>query len=162
MQLFVSDKGYMKVYGMKSAKDFPQALKLFCKEVGVPRALVVDPHKSNKSEKVRSFCHKIGSTLRVLEENTQHVDRAELYIGLLKEAVRKDMRETHSPLRLWCHCAERRAQIFNLTAKNIFQLEGQNPHLATFGEMGDISNLCQFGWYEWCYFRQHTAGFPQM
>ena len=34
MQLFVSDKGYMKVYGMKSAKDFPQALKLFCKEVG--------------------------------------------------------------------------------------------------------------------------------
>ena len=98
----------------------------------------------------------------MLEENTQHTDRAELYIGLLKEAVRKDMRETHSPLRLWCHCAERRAQIFNLTAKNIFQLEGQNPHLATFGEMGDISNLCQFGWYEWCYFRQHTAGFPQM
>ena len=59
-------------------------------------------------------------------------------------------------------CAERRAQIFNLTAKNLFQLEGQNPHLATFGEMGDISNLCQFGWYEWCYFRQHNAGFPQM
>ena len=162
MQLFVSDKGFMKVYGMKSAKEFPQALKLFCKEVGVPRALVVDPHKSNKSVEVRAFCHKIGSTLRVLEENTQHADRAELYIGLLKEAVRKDMREMHSPLRLWCHCAERRAQIFNLTAKNLFQLEGQNPHLATFGEMGDISNLCQFGWYEWCYFRQHNAGFPQM
>ena len=162
MQLFVSDKGYMKVYGMKSPKEFPQALKLFCKEVGAPRAFVVDPHKSNKSAKVRSFCHKIGSTLRVLEENTQHADRAELYIGLLKEAIRKDTREMHSPLRLWCYCAERRSQIFNLTAKNLFQLEGQNPHLATFGEMGDISNLCQFGWYEWCYFRQHTAGFPQM
>ena len=56
-QLFVLDKGYMKVHGMKSRKDFPQALKLFCKEVGAPRTFVVDPHKSNKSAKVRSFCH---------------------------------------------------------------------------------------------------------
>jgi hypothetical protein len=27
-------------------------------------------------------------------------------------------------------------------------------------EEGDISNLCQFGWYEWCYYREHTASFP--
>ena len=32
--------------------------------------------------------------------------------------------------------------------------------MATLGEMGDISNLCQFGWYEWVYFLQHTAVFP--
>ena len=25
---------------------------------------------------------------------------------------------------------------------------------------GDISNLCQYGWYEWCYFRDQTAAFP--
>ena len=47
-----------------------------------------------------------------------------------------------------------------LTANNLFQLEGQNPYMATLGEMGDISNLCQFGWYEWVQFRQHTAVFP--
>ena len=23
-----------------------------------------------------------------------------------------------------------------------------------------MSNLCQFYWYEWCYYREHTAGFP--
>ena len=40
-----------------------------------------------------------------------------------------------------------------LTSNNLFQLEGQNPYMATLGEMGDISNLCQFGWYEWVYFR---------
>ena len=32
--------------------------------------------------------------------------------------------------------------------------------MATLGEMGDISNLCQFDWYEWIYFRQHTSKFP--
>ena len=30
MQLFVSDKGFMKVYGMTSTSQIPQALRLFC------------------------------------------------------------------------------------------------------------------------------------
>ena len=30
----------------------------------------------------------------------------------------------------------------------------------TTGEEGDISSLCQFGWYEGCYFHKHTAAFP--
>ena len=47
-----------------------------------------------------------------------------------------------------------------LTTNNLFQLQGQNPHMATLGEMADISNLCQFGWYQWVYFRQHTEKFP--
>ena len=47
----------------------------------------------------------------------------------------------------------------NLATKNMFQLEGHNPYMETLGEMGDISKLCQFGWYEWVYFRQNTASF---
>eukprot|EP00956_Cyclotella_meneghiniana_P034439 scaffold104886_cov86-Cyclotella_meneghiniana.AAC.1 len=160
MQIFVSDKGYVKVYGMKSVTEIPQAVKLFAKEVGAPNVFICDPHKNQVDKKIREFCLKIGTTLRALEESTQHANRAELYVGLLKEGTRKDMREENSPLRFWCFCAERRSSIFNLTAKNLFQLEGQNPHLATFGEMGDISNLCNFKWYEWVYFRQHKAQYP--
>ena len=47
-----------------------------------------------------------------------------------------------------------------ITANNLFQLEGHNPYMATLGEMGDIYNLCKFGWYEWVYFFQNTASFP--
>ncbi len=47
-----------------------------------------------------------------------------------------------------------------LTANNLLQLQVQNPYLAMLGKMGDISNLCQFGWYEWVYFRHNTAKFP--
>ena len=160
MQLFVSDKGFVKVYGMKSEREFINALKLFCKEVGAPTAIVVDPHASQKSNQVCQFLNKVGTTLKVLEESTQHADRAELYIGLMKKGVGRDMRETNSPMRLWCYCCERRASIMTLTAANLFQLQGQNPYMATLNEMVDISNLCQFGWYEWVYFRQHTAAFP--
>ena len=47
-----------------------------------------------------------------------------------------------------------------LTANNLYQLQYQNPYMASLNVMGDISNLCQFGWYECVYFRQHTAQFP--
>ena len=160
MQIFVSDKGYVYVVPMDSPKEFPKALKMFAKEVGVPEAIIADSHRSNKSKEVKQFCHKIGTTLRILEGSTQWANRAELYVGLFKEAVRKDMLDTNSPLIFWDYCAERRAMITNMTAKNLFQLQGETPHFATFGEEGDISNICQFGWYEWVYCQETEAPFP--
>ena len=68
--------------------------------------------------------------------------------------------QENPPLVFWDYCAERRAAITNMTAKNLFQLQGQTPHFATFGEEGDISNICQFGWYEWVYFWETTVKFP--
>ena len=91
MQIFVSDKGYVFIAAMKSVSEFPKALKMFAKEVGVPEAIISDSHKCRKSKEVRQFCHNIGTTLRVLEGSTQWANRAELYVGLFKEAVRKDM-----------------------------------------------------------------------
>ena len=60
----------------------------------------------------------------------------------------------------WDYCVERRARINNLTAKNAFRLHGSTPHTLTTGDEGNISNLCQYEWYEWCYFRDQTAAFP--
>ena len=160
MQMYVSDKGFVFVAPMKSKSEFIDSLRMFAKEVGVPYALVVDPAGEQTSSKVKLFCQQIGTTLRMLEEGTQWANRAELYIGLFKEGIRKDMRTANSPLVLWDYCAERKARIHNLTARGLFQLEGQNPYTATFGEEGDISNVCTFGWYEWCYFRNHSSKFP--
>ncbi len=53
MQLFVSDKGIVKVYGMKSQTEYINALKLFCKEVSAPRALIANPQQSQKSHAVK-------------------------------------------------------------------------------------------------------------
>jgi hypothetical protein len=55
---------------------------------------------------------------------------------------------------------ERRALIFQITAKKLLQLNGTNPHTMTFGTDADILNLCQFDWYEWVYFREDSASFP--
>ena len=63
-------------------------------------------------------------------------------------------------MRLWCYACGHRSSVANLTANNLFQLGVQNPYVATLGEMGYISNLCPFGWYEWVYFCQNTASLP--
>ena len=55
-QVFVSDKGFVAVYPMKSQKEFQTALHWLCKQVGVPVSLVVDVHLSQASPTVRRLC----------------------------------------------------------------------------------------------------------
>lgn len=160
-QLFVSDKGYIALYLMKSKGQYLQALQQFCKDVGIPSQLLVDPSGEQTSRNAKNFCNKVGTTLKILEESTQWANRAELYIGLIKESIQKDLSRQNSPMKLWDYCAERRVRIHNVTPRDLFQLNGNNPTTATFGELGDISNISQFDWYDWCYFREEsTQQFP--
>ena len=55
---------------------------------------------------------------------------------------------------------ERRARLHDLIASSLFQVHGSNPLIAELNETGDISNLCQFAFYEWIYYRDHNAVFP--
>jgi hypothetical protein len=135
-------------------------MKQFAKDIDVPDAFVADMSGEQRPKEVKSSYNEIDSTLRALEEGTPWANKAELYIGLMKEAVRKEMKDQDAPMVFWDYCIERRARIHNLTAKANIKLHGSNPYPLTVGEEGDISNLCQFGWYEWCYFREHTAAFP--
>ena len=96
----MSDKGYVTVYPMKSQLEFQNALHWFCKEVGVPSTLVMDGYRAQKNTQTRRFCHQVGTIMRVLEEGTPWANRAELYIGLLKEAFRQDMRASNAPMVL--------------------------------------------------------------
>ena len=73
---------------------------------------------------------------------------AELHIGLLKEAVCIDTKDSNSLFRFWDYCEERCVLIDNLTSKNLFKLNGEDSNLKITGDAGDISNLCTLGWFE--------------
>ena len=61
---------------------------------------------------------------------------------------------------LWCYCAEREAQIMSSYTRNIYSLQGMVPQSKLTGQPTDISNLIDFGFYEWCYYRDHQTSFP--
>ena len=86
----------------------------------------------------------------------------ERYIGILKSVVRKDMYESDCPLKFWDYCVMWRVRVHNLTAKDWLALDGKNPYTATFGEESDISNICNFGFYELVYYWENTDRFPEL
>ena len=159
-QIYVLDKMFVAFHPMRTQSEYLSSLKRFAKEVGVPAKLVCDSHPSQKARDVKQFLASIGTTLQLLEAETQWSNRAELLVGMFKEATRKDMSESNSPIVLWDYCMERRALIYNCTAKQLFQLNGTNPYTATLGDQADISNLCQFGWYEWVKYWDSTQDYP--
>jgi hypothetical protein len=145
---------------MKKESEYILALKQFVKDVGAPEILFCDLANTQKKREVKDFCTQMGTTLSILEAETQWANRAELFVGLVKGATRKDLRESGSPIVLWDYCMERRCLIYQVTAKKLFQLHGSTPHTATFGTEADISSLWLFGWYEWVYYRDQQAAFP--
>ena len=129
---------------MKLKSEVSQAVKQFAKEIGVPDAIISDAAGEQLSQSLQKFCSKMGTTLCHLEEGTPWANKAELYIGLIKEAVCKDMKASNCPLAFWDYCVKRRARINNLMAKDSFKLHGTNAHTALTGKERDISNLCQY------------------
>jgi hypothetical protein len=101
---------------MKKQQKVHLAMKKFAKEVGAPEVLVCDPHPAQIKQEVCEFCTQIGKMLKVLEAKTQWANRAKLYIRFMKEATRKDMLSSGSPLVLWDYCMEQWALIFQITA----------------------------------------------
>ena len=80
---------------MKKKSEVLLAIKQFAKEIGAPDSFVADMSGEQMSSEVKKFCNDIGTTLRALKEGTPWSNQAELYIGLIKEAVRKDMCESN-------------------------------------------------------------------
>ena len=91
-QLFVTDKWFVYVVPMKSNnKDYILSeLKRFTKEIDAPEAIICGGSGEQTAIEVNKYCGDIGTTLRVLEEETPWSNKYELYIGLIKEYVRKD------------------------------------------------------------------------
>ena len=85
----------------------------------------------------------MGTNLKILEESTQHSNLAERYVGLTNTSIQKDLHKLDAPMVLWDFCAERQMRINNFTVRPLFQIQGQNHHVANFCEEGDISNFCQ-------------------
>ena len=86
-QIFTTDREFIAAYPLQSKAQVKQAIRLFCKEIGVPSVFIGDQTGEQTSNDVRQYITNVGSSLRLLEEGTLWANRAELIIGHLKAAV---------------------------------------------------------------------------
>ena len=53
-------------------------------------------------------------------------------------------------------CVERRARVYEIIAKSLFQINVSNPHASLTDKEGDIPNMWQHRWCDWCYYVENT------
>jgi hypothetical protein len=76
----VSDKDYVAVYPMAKEAEYFLALKEFSKDVGAPDVLVCDLAKTQKKREVKELCTQIGTTLKILDAETQWAIQAGFFV----------------------------------------------------------------------------------
>ena len=160
VQLFVTDFGFIDCQRMKTKSEVPLAFKQFFKKWGAPDVMVMDSAPEQISGESRRLLQQCNVTIKPLERDTPWANRAELHIGIIKNRVREQLRKTHCPMVLWCYCVERETQVMRSSARNIYSSDGMVPSSKLTGQPTDISNLSEFGFYEWCYYRDHQQPFP--
>ena len=65
-----------------------------------------------------------------------------------------------SPKKLWDDCLELEMEMCSCTVSNVFELKGEVPRTVMRGETANITHLCEFGWYDWVYFRDNAVTYP--
>ena len=153
-QVFATDFGWCDVYLMEFEREMPLAFKSLFKDVCVPEKMVLDGARAQVKGETSDICRLSGCKVVELERDTPSANHAERIIGELKSDTKSDTIKANSPLVLWCYCLQRRARINSSMARNNFQLDGMTPHSFLTGEITDISNICNFGWYEWVKYRK--------
>ena len=105
-QIFVTEKGFLYDVPMNSTGDGIKDAKQFPKEVVAIYLLISDAEPEQNFQDMQKNSNEIVTTLRVPEEGITWSNKDELYIGLIKESVRKDMKYIEYPLLTWYYCVD--------------------------------------------------------
>jgi hypothetical protein len=65
-----------------------------------------------------------------------------------------------APKPFWADAIELEAYVHSNTAHDIFILQGEVPETVMSGETSDISQFCEFTFYDWIMFRDQPVAFP--
>ena len=144
---------YTKIHAHHSSK------KMFNYD-GVPSKIVMDCAREKIMGKFKKSCQDATVQVQQLEYNTPWANRAEGEVRENTRAERRAMKKLACPARLWDYFAELQANIRCHTARDIPTLNGQVPKTVNTGNTANISELVEFGWYQWIYYRDTTTSFP--
>ena len=70
----------------------------------------------------------------------------------LKRGSTRKILKRNVPKKLWDHCLELESRILSATTLPRFNLDHQTPESKIHGVSADISDICDFEFYEWVMF----------
>eukprot|EP00804_Cyclotella_cryptica_P003089 CCRYP_006074-RA/>CCRYP_006074-RA protein AED:0.29 eAED:0.04 QI:0/0/0/0.75/0.33/0.5/4/0/1079 len=141
--------------------DAHEALSLLFQRDGVPPACIVDGSLEQVKGEFRRKLKEASCRLKQTEPYSPWQNAAEGNIRELKKGAGRKMIKSGSPKKLWDDCLVLESYIRSNTAHDIYMLHGEVPETIMSGETSDISQFCEFEWYEWVKFRDSAVQFPE-
>jgi hypothetical protein len=145
---------------MKKEAEAHETLSLMFKDIGVPPKMVMDNANTQIKGKFRKKAKEADCKIRSVEPHTPFSNAAESAVRELKKGTGRKLTSSGCPKRIWDDCMELEALQRSHTAHDIYQLKGQVPQTLMTGQTADISQLYEFGWYDWCMYHDSSISFP--
>ena len=102
----------------------------------------------------KCWCHDVH--VKTTDPHSPWQNHAELSGGIIKRKLRRIMKRTNTPIRLWDYAWEYICNIVSLTASGHILLDGVTPYEKVHGHTPNISELCMFKWYDWIWYHEPT------
>ena len=151
-QLFTNRANFTKPYHMKMKSQAGDTFHRFIEEIGIPSEMLSDGAKELLYATFRKLCQKFRILQTRTEPESPWQNPAELAGGTLKRKVRRLMKSTNTPIRLWDYCWDYVSVIRNYTAAPHIFLDDLTPYQKVTGAVPNISEFLQFKWYDWIWY----------
>ena len=99
---------------------------------------------------------EVNCHVRVTEPHSPWQQAAKGCIREPKHGVARKMIRTGAPKRVWNHTIELEGFICSHIANDIYAMVGGVPEIIMGGGTAEISQICDFAWYNWVMF--HDTG----
>jgi hypothetical protein len=157
-QLFCTSDGYAKVYPMKLTSEVGSKLNELCSNVGIPSRIFTDNAGEETGEEWETVRRNHLIYQWYTEPHTTWHNKAE-QIGEENAHYRRIMHRDQDPEALWDNGFEHTDEIRQNVARN--NLGWRTPLEVLTGDTPDISDLLDFGYYDWVWYWDPTsARFP--
>lgn len=118
----------------------------------IPRTLITDRAPEEIGGNWLATKKKYQINQRWTEPYSYWQNRAEDTVREIKKGIKRHTRRKGSPKRLWCFLGKYVAAVRRLTAHEYAGLDGMVPEARYNGGMADISEYCQFNWYDYVWY----------
>jgi len=159
-QAYATSFGWSRIHPMQQKGEAHNTLSLLFQRDGVPPTMIVDNSKEQTQGDFRRKLHEADCHLKQTEPYSPWMQACEGCIRELKRGSSRQMIRTGSPKCLWDHSIELQAYIRSCTSNGIYMTAGQTPETIMSRSTADISNICEFAWFDWVMFRDNVPTYP--
>jgi hypothetical protein len=118
--IYTNGMGYDRFYPWVTKKEHPDTIMSFIQDVGVPQTLISDNAPEEAKGKSKDLCRTYRIQQKVTVPYSPWQNLAEASIRELKKAVRRALRRTNTPLRLWGYCGIWCCAVRRLTSNRLY------------------------------------------